>query len=154
LRRRDRKQRPRAERWYRKRSRALCSSDLLPSLEGAPGWGDVKKLRRNGAAGGDAPPLAARANGVHRRVTRGFMAWAGEDCGGQVTRQLCFQKSSPKLPKVVAASLLPWNSARVHPRAIVLPPPEHSPSPHQALWRHRLLAHADFLTRLPTLLYP
>lgn len=93
---------------------------------------------------------------------RASVAAAGESVftwgGGRrlrltVTALWC-RKSSPKLPNVVAASLLPYNSARVRPRPIVIPNPEHSPSPHECPWRHRPLAHADFLTRLPTLLYP
>ena len=46
----------------------------------------MKKVRRKGADGREAALLAARANGswaVQRRSTRGFMAWAGECCGGR-----------------------------------------------------------------------
>lgn len=86
MKRRERKRRARAERWYRKNRRALCSSDLFPSLEGAPDWVGMKKVRRKGGDGREAALLAARANGswaVQRRSTRGFMAWAGECCGGR-----------------------------------------------------------------------
>lgn len=77
LKRKDRKLRASADRWYRQYRRLLCCSDLCASFELAAGCVAVKKFRRSGADGpaGDLrarPPN--RSCSVHVRAIRVFIA--------------------------------------------------------------------------------